>query len=542
MKKLCCWLALVVVLVVPAVYAATAASPDAGVPTPHSAPDTAPMDAAALEHIAIPMSMPSWFVAARPTDDALVALDVLGNAQSQGLHPEDYQAAELIQAVRLAAQQPMGEHTLAELDLQLTSALERYLSDLVLGRLSPAVLKHRFKAPEVGQFDARAYIVEARRAGRLHEALRDAQPRTPMYESIRTVMNAYRAMGDHPAWQVPLPPLPARSLKPGQTYEGLYLVAARLAALGDLPATTAASVHYDGELVAGVRRFQKRHGLEVDGVLGPATFAALNVAPAQRVEQMALTLERLRWTPLMHAPRMIVVNVPEFILRAYELKGHDVQLDLEMRVVVGRALDTRTPIFLEDMRFIEFSPYWNIPRSIARGETLPRLRRDPGYFSQQGFEFVTKEGRVVGALSGEAIDAVQRGEWRIRQRPGPRNALGAIKFIFPNDQNIYLHHTPAPELFARARRDFSHGCIRVEEPVQLAEFVLRNQPEWTRERIVEAMNGGTSRTLRLDQQIPVLIAYSTVVVKDGGKVHFLPDIYEQDARLKEALRQARPAA
>jgi murein L,D-transpeptidase YcbB/YkuD len=250
---------------------------------------------------------------------------------------------------------------------------------------------------------------------------------------------------------------------------------------------------------------------------------------------MALTLERLRWTPLLYGPRMIVVNVPEFVLRAYETQGSHVKLDLEMRVIVGRALDTRTPIFLEDMRFIEFSPYWNVPRSIARSETLPKLRRDPAYFTQQGFEFVAQDGKIVHSLSSAAIDAVQRGEWRVRQRPGPRNALGDIKFIFPNDQNIYLHHTPAPQLFSRVRRDFSHGCIRIESPVQLARFVLHDNPEWTETRIDEAMKAGKSRTIKLEHPIPVLIAYSTAVVKNGGKVYFYPDIYKQDARLELAL-------
>jgi murein L,D-transpeptidase YcbB/YkuD len=366
--------------------------------------------------------MPSWFEGGRASDDARAALAVLADAQSQGLQPQDYRASELAQGFERASRMASSPDVQAKLDADLTSALERYLTDLVHGRLSPEVLKHRFKAPPLSQFDARAYVLQARQSGRLAQALAEAQPQVPMYKSLRSAMNAYRALGDPAAWRTPLPPLPARSLKPGQAYAGLAVIAERLVILGDLPASATAADHYDGSLVEAVRKFQERHGLEADGVLGAATLAQLNVTPAQRVEQMALTLERLRWTPLLYAPRMIVVNIPEFILRAYELQGNKVKLHLEMRVVVGRALDTRTPIFLEDMRFIEFSPYWNVPRSIALGETLPRLRRDPDYFARQGFEFVSADGKVVNALSPQAIDAVQRGEWRIRQRPGPQNA------------------------------------------------------------------------------------------------------------------------
>ncbi|MCB2041783.1 MAG: L,D-transpeptidase family protein, partial [Rhodoferax sp.] len=266
----------------------------------------------------------------------------------------------------------------------------------------------------------------------------------------------------------------------------------------------------------------------------------LNVTPAQRARQIALTMERLRWTPLLQGRRMIVVNVPEFMLRAYTVEDGRVDVQLEMKIIVGKALDTRTPLFDEDMRYIEFSPYWNVPRSIALQETLPKLREEPGYFAQQGFEFVTPDRRVVEVLSDAAIEAVQQGQWRIRQRPGPHNALGAIKFIFPNNDNIYLHHTPAPRLFARQRRDFSHGCIRVEAPVALARFVLQDDPRWNHERIEEAMNAGVSRTIRLRETLPVLIAYSTVVVKHG-QVYFHDDLYGHDRLLDEALR-ARSAA
>jgi L,D-transpeptidase YcbB len=187
------------------------------------------------------------------------------------------------------------------------------------------------------------------------------------------------------------------------------------------------------------------------------------------------------------------------------------------------------------MRAIEFSPYWNIPPSIAKAEIVPKLRREPGYFEAQGLEFVGTDGHAVAALSEANLDAVMQGKMRIRQRPGEKNALGDIKFIFPNNDNIYLHHTPSVELFGRQRRDFSHGCIRVEDPVALARFVLQNQPEWTEERIRAAMESGKSTTLRLAQPLPVVIAYATVIVKNK-QVYFFDDIYGNDKLLDAAMK------
>jgi len=231
---------------------------------------------------------------------------------------------------------------------------------------------------------------------------------------------------------------------------------------------------------------------------------------------------------------MIVVNVPEFVLRAYETKKGGSRVN--MNIIVGKALDTQTPLFVEDMRFIEFSPYWNIPPSIAKAETVPRLLRDPAYFEQQGLEFVRSDGLVISVLSKANLEAVMQGQLRIRQRPGPANALGDIKFIFPNNDNIYLHHTPGVHLFKRDRRDFSHGCIRVEDPVALAKFVLQDQPEWTEERIREAMASGQSKTLRLKHPLPVVIAYGTVIVKVDRKVYFFDDVYGNDKVLDAALK------
>ncbi len=246
-------------------------------------------------------------------------------------------------------------------------------------------------------------------------------------------------------------------------------------------------------------------------------------------------------TPLPAAARFVTVNVPEFMLRAWEHEAGAVHEAFAMRVIVGKAVGTRTPLFDEDMLRIEFNPYWNIPPSIARGETVPKLRANPGYLAAQGMEFVGPGGQTSSAVTPEMLDAVQAGQWRVRQRPGRLNALGDIKFVLPNSQNIYLHHTPSVSLFSRERRDFSHGCIRIEEPVALAQWVLAGDAAWTEARIRQTMGHPRPVTVALPTPVPVLIVYRTVSVR-GGRVHFAPDLYRQDALLERALAQPRHPA
>jgi murein L,D-transpeptidase YcbB/YkuD len=483
-----------------------------------------------------------WFEQERPGPQAGQAVAVLAAAATHGLDPRDYRAAALQQALAQAAQgAPPERAAAARLEAELTWAMERYLKDVHEGRVDPRQLHQRYSPVRREPFDASATLREALRADRVAEAARDAAPRMPLYERLRDALARYRALPDE-AWREPLPALPAAArgldakLEPEQAWAGLPLLAQRLTVLGDLPPGTPARTAYDAPLVDAVKAFQRRHGLTEDGVIGKATLAQLQVAPSARLRQIELALERLRWTPLLQGPRMIVINIPEFVLRAYEVQGERIAVQARMKVIVGKALDKRTPLFDADLRYVEFSPYWNVPPSIARGETVPRLRRDPAYFTREGFEFVAPDGRVDTTLSAANIDALQAGRLRIRQRPGPRNALGMVKFVFPNDDHIYLHYTPSIELFARDRRDFSHGCIRVEEPIVLAEFVMRGTPDWTRERIVAAMDSGESTTVRVAGPLRVLIAYGTALVKQG-ELHFLQDIYGQDRLLDAALRQ-----
>lgn len=489
--------------------------------------------------IGVAGAAPGWMAEGRPGPLESEAMGWLNEAASHGLDPRDYDVAALTRDLAAAEAAPRPDAQASALAQRLDTAFRRYLSDLNRGRVDPRTVHLNFRPPRRPALDVDTLLREALATGRLADAIAQATPSLPAYARLREALARYRALAGHAAWARPLPPLPRPGkLAPDGAWDGLRLLATRLQVLGDLPANATAAATYDPALVEAVRAFQRRHGLADDGVIGRTTLAALQVSPAMRVRQIELTMERLRWTPLMQGQRMIVVNVPEFVLRAYEVIDGRIAVRAQMKVVVGKSADTRTPLFDEDLRFIEFSPYWNVPPSIARGELVPRLRRDPGYWVREGFEFVGPGG-VDTALGASKLQAVLAGQLRIRQRPGPRNALGDIKFVFPNRNNIFLHHTPSVSLFDRDRRDFSHGCIRVEDPVALANFVLQNQPGWTEPRIREAMAAGVSSTLRVDTPVPVLIAYGTSLVRNG-QIFFYDDIYGHDRRLDAALEARRP--
>jgi L,D-transpeptidase YcbB len=476
------------------------------------------------------------------TQQAGAAVALLADAASHGLNPADYGMPVLARAVETAADTPAPEAA-QRLDAALTAAMRRYLQDLHDGRVTPAQLDQRFPPARREPFDAVQVLAAALAANDLAQAVRLAVPALPQYERLRTALAQYRLLQAHPAWREPLPPLPpGQVLKPGKPWPGLADLAARLVALGDMaPAINASTTVYDEALVAAVQAFQTRHALKPDSVIGRSTWSALQATPTQRVRQLELTLERLRWTPLLQGPRMIVVNIPEFVLRAYEVQDDRVVVRVESKIIVGNAMDTRTPLIDEDLRRIEFNPYWNVPRSIARAELVPRLRRDPAHWLREGFEFVDGRGRADAVLSPVKLQAVLEGSLRIRQRPGPRNALGDIKFVFPNRESIYLHHTPDVRLFDRDRRDISHGCIRVEQPIALAAFALSGQPEGAEPAIRQAIAEGRRSTVALAEPIPVLIAYGTALVKQS-RVYFFNDLYQHDAALDAALRRlARPA-
>jgi murein L,D-transpeptidase YcbB/YkuD len=314
-----------------------------------------------------------------------------------------------------------------------------------------------------------------------------------------------------------------------------------LVAIGDLPADSAApetDLTLDPALVAALKQFQTLHGLAPDGALSKETFRHLTTPLLHRVEQIELTLERWRWLPKLETPPLFV-NIPQYRLFAFGTT-QDREADmLKLDVIVGKAFpNTRTPVFSEEMRYLVFRPYWDVPYSIATRELLPEIHKNPGYMDKQNLELVRGPGDDAKPVppTQENLAALVAGTLRLRQRPGDDNALGLVKFMLPNEYNVYLHSTPAKGLFSEARRAFSHGCIRVSDPVALAEHVLKGQPgDWTREKIEAAMNGTETFRVPLTSPIPVYILYGTAIASEAGQVFFFDDVYGHDARLAALL-------
>ncbi len=273
-------------------------------------------------------------------------------------------------------------------------------------------------------------------------------------------------------------------------------------------------------------------------MLGKGTIKEINTPLSQRVQQLQFALERYRWLPPDYPQPPILVNIPQFRLRTLRRAGSY----LSMNVVVGRAYRTQTPVFSGEMRYVIFRPYWNVPSSILRSELIPKIARNRSYLAANNYEVMDGSGGVVtdGGVSDGVLSGLRSGAYWVRQKPGPKNALGLVKFLFPNSYNVYLHSTPSVSLFSRARRDFSHGCIRVQDPAALAVWVLRDKPGWTLDKVRAAMNGDQTVQVTLDKPIPVLILYSTAVVDPGGEVLFFDDIYGYDAKLAKALAAGYP--
>ncbi len=472
---------------------------------------------------------PAWSTDLKPTQRMTDLIAALRSADREGLDSQLYNVAVLDQRERdasrgLITSKGLDPQQAGSLDVWLTYLYLRFSSDLADGLSDLAHADPSWQIrPE--RFDARTSLEAAISNNSIESSLRALTPEHTQYQALRQALTDYRAIEAKGGW----PNISNATLKPGHRGPHVVALARRLAASGDYDKRISddANAAYDADLIEAVKRFQRRHGLPDDAVVSPSVVAEMNVPIADRIAQVQLNLERWRWLPRELGDRHILVNVPEYRLEVWD----GGRVPLTMRTVVGKQ-DTPTPIFNDEMTHVVFSPYWNVPPAIAEGETLPALLRDPAFLERQNMEIVDASGKSVEPGSVNLDDPSQ---YRFRQRPGAGNALGFVKFMFPNQFNVYLHDTPADSLFARTARSFSHGCVRLEEPMKLAQYVLGDQPEWTAERIQEAMHAGEERHVKLKQPIPVYLGYWTARVSADGIVQFRKDIYGIDTRQKKLL-------
>ena len=485
----------------------------------------------------------SWIKGMEPTPQAREVIALLLQADQKGLSADDYDGPKWsgrLDKLKPATRKP-SEDDAARFDLALTVCAMRYISDLHIGKVNPKRLAFALD-DESKKYDLAEFLKDhVTGAGNVAGVLAQVEPSYPGYRQTLRALQTYVELAKRDDGEQ-LPAL-KKAIVPGDTYAGVPRLARLLRLVGDLPPDANVSLDppiYAGALVEAVKNFQRRHGRDADGRIDAVTLAHLNVPLSRRVRQMQLTLERWRWLPDSYQKAPIVANIPEFRLRAYD---KDFKVAVTMKVVVGKAYGGHnTPVFTDTMQYVVFRPYWEVPPSIIHGEMIPHIVRDPGYLASKGFEVVDSRQNVVaaGEITPEVLAQLRAGKLFIRQKPGPKDALGLVKFVFPNSYNVYMHDTPSTEFFARSRRDFSHGCVRLEKPAELAAWVLRDNPGWTPDRIRAAMNGTTTQQVNLTHPIPVLILYGTVIVLEDGAVHFYDDIYGHDAALDKVLAKGYP--
>lgn len=446
---------------------------------------------------------------------ALAALAVaIDDAASHGLAPADYHRDAL------AAPGPCAE----DREILAADAWLALAAHLHAGRIDPATVEPDWRATRPA-IDAVARLEAALRAGRVVEDLEALAPRDATYAALRLALARWRLVASGPAWpEVGDGP----TLREGDAGPRVARLRARLALEG-LVVDDRGEV-FDDALAQAVRAFQRGVDLDDDGVVGRLTRVELDRQPAWRVAQLRANLERWRWLPDDLAGRHIRVNIADFRLQARD----GARIEQVHRVIVGRDA-RRTPSFSATMRYVVVNPWWEVPRRLATQDKLPLFRRDPAQVDRLGFEVVDAWGRVVdhGGIDWVALSR-ERFPYRLRQRPGPQNALGVVKMMLPNGHDVYLHDTPQRGLFARTRRDFSSGCIRVDDALGLAAWVLRDAPGWDRARLDEAVASGLETRVDLPTPIPVHLQYLTAVVEDGA-VRFVADLYDRDPELVAAL-------
>lgn len=475
---------------------------------------------------------PIWFAGETLSPPARALIRVLTEVRNRGLDPADYDAERLEIASKTGVDRD-PEHR-ARIDLALSIAAARLSRALRRGRIDPATVHVNFKLP-IDSFSVDSTVNALAQTDRPNQILQRLEPALVHYWLVMAALVRYRELAED-SLVTRLPAIPRR-LRPDSIYAGTAQLRRLLRLVGDYQDTSATPMVdsvYAGAVVEAVKRFQERQGFPADGVIGDSTRAWLLNPFRPRIRQMELTLERWRWMPRRYSAPPIIVNIPAFRLYAFTTMQSLEGSLLRMNVVVGTAFKHETPVFAADLKYLIFAPYWDVTPTIAAEEVQPAAFRDEAYLTRNRFELV-ENGQVV-ATDPANIERINRGV-RVRQLPGAGNALGGVKFIMPNENNIYLHDTPARGGFDRVRRDASHGCIRLGDPFALARFVLRDRPEWTEQRIREAMRAPTPTQVNLTTPIPVLIVYATSMAREDGRVFFYGDIYQHDRTLDRLLKQ-----
>ena len=498
----------------------------------------------------------TWTRNGVPTESARALMQVFANAAQKGLVPTDYDADRWPQRVQQLEQiqkthddSDMAQQAVAQFDVAMTVALMRYLSDIHLGRVNPQSLNFDIDVPSRrAKFDIPTLIdndfVDAD-ANEIAEQVAKLEPQNPLYEATEKELSKYIELAQQQSASPPqaLPEV-EKPVGKGDSYPAVADLWKRLQLEGDAPADAAAPAHYDAAVVVAVKSFQERYGLLGDGRLGNGTIDALNVPMSQRVQQIDDALERWRWLPENFQQPRVMVNLPEFIVRTYD---EDHNLVFKMKVVDGEAKGFHdTPMFVRTMRYMIFRPYWNVPVSIIKKELVNHLGGASGaaYMAKNDYEVIKGDGTVV---TGWTVNDLVHSRYGVRQRPGPKNSLGLVKFMFPNEYDVYMHSTPEMNLFGLSRRDRSHGCIRLNDAEKMANWVLDGQDPWDEDSIHEAMYGPTdgsdpknNRQVGLKTPLPVNITYLTANADEDGTMHFFNDIYGYDKQLEDALAKGRP--
>ena len=483
---------------------------------------------------------PAWSIESGPLPQVDSLIEAIRKADQQGLRPDDYHYRQIIAMLaewrKSAAGKKPGTALLVDLDLMLTDAFFIYASHLVSGRVDPFTID-----PEWFTELKEANLINMLEVGLMDNTigttLESLLPRQPGYPRMVAALAHYRKIAANSGW----PTIPSgQKLEKGVTDDRVSLLRRRLTLSEDLIGDSTETPNlFDGSLVIAVKQFQKRHGLEPDGVPGTKTLEAMNVPVEQRVAQLITNLERWRWLPQRLGDRHIIVNIAGFELDVFEKDS----VVLPMRVIVGKAYH-RTPVFSDSLTYLVLNPYWNVPTSIAVKELVPKMRQDSTYLTTEDMELLRGYGSDRQTIDPTTVDwKAMKGRYFpywIRQRPGPRNPLGQIKFMFPNRFNVYLHDTSERGLFARAARSFSHGCVRIEKPLELANYLLRDNPTWTPAAIAKALDSVTDQSVRLPQPMPIHILYWTAWASPDGTVNFRPDIYDRDKPLTLALIEPPP--